>query len=350
MLLQQFDSTAYYLNLSLEDARRSQSSKAMQKALNNYAILHHLQGEYNKAISCLRLIHPENEQQRLLKHLNLGDAFAASGELDSASYYYHIVEKKLYDIMVKDETKIAIIGSLSSFAESQGNYRKALEYRKEHERCNGDLRDKREKKSTYYVQQKYDYERLQREMNDRVIQKKRIIVMLVLALVVILIITLLLYHRYIQKQLREVELNNILLQFMEQNTELLNKDAEQEWEKLEMVQQLKAFQKERVKAMQTLEVLLKDRKNSIALNDLKNQLFGERDHWTVMLEFINKAYPGLYDGIKTKYPMLNELELKVVLLSNFKLSRADEAAILGVSTSVLDKVRGRVRRVKSLDF
>ena len=168
-------------------------------------------------------------------------------------------------------------------------------------------------------------------------------------LAVALGITLYMYHRYIQKQLREVELNDILLKFMEQNQALVRKDAEHEHERNEMVKQLTTLQKERIKAMQTFEVFLKDRKNVIALGELEKQLFFGRDHWKVMLEFINEVYPGLYEKIETRNPTLSELEKKVFLLSLFKLSRPDEAAILEVSTSVLDKARGRVKRLKSLD-
>ena len=68
-----------------------------------------------------------------------------------------------------------------------------------------------------------------------------------------------------------------------------------------------------------------------------------------MLGVIDMAYPGLYDYIKKEYPSSSELEKKVLLLSRFKLLRTDEATLLGISTSVLDKVRGRVKKLKSLD-
>ena len=112
----------------------------------------------------------------------------------------------------------------------------------------------------------------------------------------------------------------------------MHKGTEQEKEHLKLVEQLSDMQKERIKAMQKLEVFLKDRRNLSA-----------------MLGVIDMAYPGLYDYIKKEYPSSSELEKKVLLLSRFKLLRTDEATLLGISTSVLDKVRGRVKKLKSLD-
>ncbi len=44
---------------------------------------------------------------------------------------------------------------------------------------------------------------------------------------------------------------------------------------------------------------------------------------------------------------MNDLDYKVCLLSRLKLSRSEEADLLGISTSVLDKIRGKVHRMMS---
>jgi hypothetical protein len=41
---------------------------------------------------------------------------------------------------------------------------------------------------------------------------------------------------------------------------------------------------------------------------------------------------------------MDELELRVSMLSPLKLSRQGEAALLGISTSVLDKIRTKVKK------
>ena len=91
MVLFQLDSAAYYLRKSLENADQADSNDARSKALNNFAILYRLKGESDKAISYLRLIKTENEQKKLLYHLNLGNIFADLQKIDNE--YSNIVDK-----------------------------------------------------------------------------------------------------------------------------------------------------------------------------------------------------------------------------------------------------------------
>jgi len=46
---------------------------------------------------------------------------------------------------------------------------------------------------------------------------------------------------------------------------------------------------------------------------------------------------------------MDEMEHRVFMLSRFKLSRVEEAALLGISTSVLDKIRTRVHKIVEQD-
>ena len=46
---------------------------------------------------------------------------------------------------------------------------------------------------------------------------------------------------------------------------------------------------------------------------------------------------------------MSELERRVYMLNDFKLSRIDEALLLDVSTSVLDKARGKVKKLLEQD-
>ena len=65
-----------------------------------------------------------------------------------------------------------------------------------------------------------------------------------------------------------------------------------------------------------------------------------------MTDLFNTIYPGLCDTLKEKHPDLSEFERRVYMLFNFNLSRIDEALLLDVSTSVLDKARGKVKKLQ----
>ena len=134
MILKEFDSAAYYFEQSLHYADLGHSNITKRKALNNFAVLHQLRGKYDDAIECLRLVNPENEEQRLLNYLNLGDIFMASGNLDSARYYYENLEELLDKAKVeKGETKFSVYRSLSNYAERNGDLKTAIDFKNEYE-------------------------------------------------------------------------------------------------------------------------------------------------------------------------------------------------------------------------
>ena len=79
--------------------------------------------------------------------------------------------------------------------------------------------------------------------------------------------------------------------------------------------------------------------------DLEREVFGDGDHWEAVKEVLDALYPGLWETLGLKYPDMDEMERRVYMLSQLKLSRLGEATLLGISTSVLDKIRGKVRKM-----
>ena len=105
----------------------------------------------------------------------------------------------------------------------------------------------------------------------------------------------------------------------------------------------------RLYAMQKLDYCLKTPMDKIALKDLEREVFGTGDHWDAIKEVLVNLYPGLWESLKFKYPEMDEMELRVCMLSRLKLSRLGEATLLGISTSVLDKLRTKVRKTMEKD-
>ena len=130
---------------------------------------------------------------------------------------------------------------------------------------------------------------------------------------------------------------------MNQQRELLQNNEQKERKNQEVIQDLTLMLTEKLKTMQKLEVFIKA-KNATALSELKSQVFADGDHLEQMMQIIDMLYPGAYKEIQNKYPEMSEKECKVCLLQRFKLTRDEEASILGVGVSVLDKIRGRVRK------
>ena len=94
-----------------------------------------------------------------------------------------------------------------------------------------------------------------------------------------------------------------------------------------------------------MDYYLQNQGDKSTLRELEKELFGNKNHLEAIMELFDTMYPDLQTTFKAKYPQATDLECKVYLFSRFRLSRVEEATLLGISTSVLDKVRGKVRKM-----
>ena len=350
IVLKQFEEAEACLNQSVVFSEMGMSVKAKRKTLNNYAVLYRLQGKYDQALDCLRQTKDTSDSTRLtLYYLNVGKVMYASGELDSAFYYYQQLEPLLPTANVKDETKVSAYGALSRFAESQNNVSLALQYRKQYDKILDEVRDHTEQRIVYGIQQKYDHKALQNTMNQRIIKRQRIIIFISVVAIVGLVALAISRIRLAKIRKQESETNANLFHFMQQNKALVESNMVHEKKIHDTTQQLSDLLYSRLKAMQMLDYCMKTPKDKIALKDLEKEVFGEGDHWEAVKDVLVTLYPGLWETLKLKYPKMDEMELRVCMLSRLKLSRLAEATLLGISTSVLDKLRTKVRKMMEQD-
>lgn len=315
-----------YLNLEA-------SPNMYWKVVNNFSVCCREQGKIDDAIGYLRNLDDESDTTKILIHyLNYGKTFVKGLQYDSAAYYFNEVKKLLPSAKIKDETIVSAYGAFSAFEELRKDYASALLYRKMHENLQFEIQEKLRKDNLYHINQKYDYETLQNTMNRRIISNYRIEMMMAVVIIIVLAAALVLYYRIIQKNKKEAEMKATLLRVMKDNENLIQDKSDNLAEKL--------------RSMQRLEILTKDQKDKYLLANLEKEMFGNKNHWEVMTDLFNAVYPGLYDTLKEKYPDMSEIECRVYMLSNFDLTRLDEALLLDVSTSVLDKARGKVKKLQ----
>ena len=335
------------LQQSLMYSRMINVDKVKRKVLNNYAVLYQLQGKYDQAIACLKQNADNsnlNEKESLLINLNLGDAFFYEGKTDSAAFYYKNIDSLLSEAHVKIETKASVYDALSHFAENMGDDTRALKYRKLYESLLHEVMTLRREQAVYQIQQQYDYESLQNTMNRKLIQKQHVITLLGILTIIGLVVLAVSQIRLAKIKKQEAEANANLFHFMEQNKALVESNMAHERKVIDTTQQLSDLLSARLKAMQKLDYCLKTPRDKIALKDLEKEVFGNGDHWEAVKEVLVALYPGLWETLKLKYPEMDEMELRVCMLSRLRLSRLAEATLLGISTSVLDKLRTKVRK------
>ena len=346
LVLGNYEDAELCLQQSLMYAGKKHFNKIGRKALNNYAVLYQLQGEYDSAIKCLRSVanKPNLGHSDLLLYVNLCDVFAELHEFDSAAVYFRRIDSLLPNAQVKNETKVTAYILLSKFAESQDNDSLALFYRKQYEEWLNKVRVEREQNYVYGIQQKYDYGAIQNTMSQRIIRRQRLAIILSIVVVLALMAFVISQIRLSKIRKQEAEIKACLLRFMKQNKALVESNKEKDLKVLDATQQLSDLLYAKLMAMQKLDYCLKTPKDKIALKDLEKEVFGGGDHWEAVKEALEVLYPGLWETIGLKYPDMDEMERRVCMLSHLKLSRLDEATLLGISTSVLDKLRTKVRK------
>ena len=332
--------------LSLEQSH-TKASNVYRKIWNNYAVLYRIQGKYDQAIACLHQMLDDpnlDESSAFTINLNLGNVYFDMKERDSAAKYYQLVETELPMTNAKKETVLASFEALARFAATQRNDSLALQYRELHEKGLYDLMVLRQKQTIYRIQKQFDYESLQNEMNKKLLQRQRLITLLAVFTIIGLGALAVSQIRLARTRKHEAETNANLFHFMQQNKALVESNMRHEQKVENAAQQLSDMLHKRLMAMLKLDYCLKTPIDKIAAKDLEKEVFGDGDHWEAVKEVLDSLYPGLWETIGLKYPDMDEMERRVCMLSRLKLSRLSEAALLGVSVSVLDKLRTKVRK------
>ena len=343
-----FDSVETCLNQGLSYAERSRSDKMKIKVLNNYSVLYRLQGNYDKALMYLRRMEKEislDIGDSAFLYLNIGKVFVSEGNMDSADFYFERLDFLLPSVNVNKETKLSVYGVLANYAERRGRISEALKYKDIRENLLSEISNKRQEQTVFRIQQQYDFETMQNEMSQKIIHRQRVITLLSMLSAIALMVLTYSKIRLARVRKREAEANANLFHFMQQNKSLVESNMAHEKEILDTTQQLSNLLYARLKTMQQLDYCLKTPKDKIALKDLENEVFGSGDHWEAIKEALTTLYPGLWESLKLKYPEMDEMELRVSMLSRLKLSRLAESTLLGISTSVLDKLRTKVRKI-----
>jgi tetratricopeptide (TPR) repeat protein len=318
MLLKEYDNASLYIEQSLHYADLGHSNMARRKALNNYAVLYKLKGEYDHAIECLRLVDPENDEQQLLNYLNLGDVFMALGNMDSARYYYGNLKELLDRAKVKEETRFSAYRSLSNYAERNGDLQTAIDLRKEYENLIFSIFNSKNQRNADRIQQKYNYESLQNTMNKKIANRQWIIV-IVCGLLLLLTAAIAVLQSWIAvKTKQEAEAKERVLYYIQQYYDTLSKQGE---------------------TMRKVAIVMENKDDRASLNELSRTVFGKKDPWDAIEEVFYKLHPEEKQNMDRLYPNLTELERKHLILSHFNVSRQDEALLLKINIHSVDKLR-----------
>lgn len=340
----EFEKVDSCFQLGLLYAEQGKTDMVKNKILNNYAVYYLLQGKYEEAIACLKLIKPLDSKQTILNHLNLGEAFMALGTLDSTDYYFQLVETNILTSDITDATKAAAYHSFSKLAESNGNYLKALDLFKKYEKFYTKESEWKEKKTIYLAQQKYDYKTILNTMNEKALRHQRIISWLCVASSIVVITLGLFMVRLAKIRKQETDLKANLIHFKEENHEISGQMESFKTELERSKKKLTDVMSKEQRIIQKLAVYLENPTDKSLLQSLKHTAWGGKGFWSTATDMFDNQYPGTRQKLLKLFPDLSEQELKTLILLGLDASREDTALLLHTSIHMVDKLRNSVKK------
>lgn len=339
-IVKEYDQADICLQKAVKFAEMADSRSAYNWAMHNCTIIYRQQGKYKEALDYAKKASLIDASD----YFDLANAFFKCGYNDSAAYYFSVTEKNLDTLKVHRDFNMMVYNTLAHFYECQGDYEKAFSYVRQHEILFLIEKQESSQKNVMKIQKQYDYEMVQNAMNKKVANNQRVIIIISFITVIILIALLISQKKLAKKNKIDAENKAKLLHYM-----LINKDLAEKYNSTEKMNQenvkmlFEAWNKEEM-TMIKLAIFDKNKSDKALINDLKLHVFDKKDSWDAMMGVVDKLYPGLRETIAQKYPDLNDDEKKDYILSFFNVSRQEEADLLGISISVVDKLRNKTRK------
>ena len=347
-----YDSAEMYLRQAQACAEQSGSVEAKRTVMSAFHAMYFNAGEYEKSGDYLKqflqISMPDVDDKLMMYYYhNMGNIYYKMGNMDSADYYYGQLEEIVTSLEPDGSAQNEVgwyYGALANFAEMRGDYEKACEYMYWYEKHDAHHDIEQQKNNLALISQKYDTAVMQNELNEKIIQKQRVIILISGIAALVLLAFLISQIRLARNRKREAEINAELFHFKQQNQALAQKDAEHEQIQQDYANRLSDALDMEQRVRLLLDNYLNNDKRASLLNDLEQSVFGDKDHWKAMLSVVEEKYPGLWETLGQKYPDLDEDEKKSFILSYFKISRQEEADYLGTTVGMVDKLRGKRRK------
>lgn len=344
------DSALLYLERGLKLARDAEDELEESYILNTMSIVYREKGDYEKSLLLLRQSVSVGlaDNDSIRHHLNYANLFLGMNELDSAEYYAKKLQKEVKDVE-DGSLSISIYAFLANYEARVGNMGEAYSHQKSLFELSSSIYDENMKQSVYEAQLKYDFEAQQNQYNKQLANRRRTILLLVIGLLVLAVAVSVAMFRNAQKNKALANALKDLLTFKHENDRMKTDFTEREKELSDMLASCENNMERELRFRQTvmrqLDILSKNYGQRSYLHDLEKTVFGNDSHWAKMMAVFDELYPGVRASLHEHYPQLSEMECNDFVLSIIGVSRSDEAMLLDVSISVVDKMRSKVKKI-----
>jgi len=369
--LQKYDSAKLYLGEAVSLAEKYQNNSMFILATNNLGLVNQAEGNFSGAtenyLYSLKLARKFNDRQRIaLISKNLGDLAQAMKQYRRAIAYYDSAAITARQIGSKNSLNEAYLGYSNAWA-SLGDYKKSLEYFKQHATMEDSLynenktrqmeemeaRYQKEKHEKEIAIQKSEIEILSRDVKLQSIRQNVLIAGLVLTFLMGLYFIIHLRRkmkrtrliRTQEKLLEEQKLRNAELERDNYLKELEIKKNELTSHALHIVQKNELLQ-DLKKSIGEMEDGA-DREDRQGYRKLKFMINGSAQtdkEWENFNRHFEKVHQGFLSQLKTDFPVLTSNDLRLSAMMKLNLSSKEVAAILNISPESVKKARYRLRK------
>ena len=374
------DSVLYYTKRVVDMAEQFDDKSFQSQIYQNAHVFYSECGYQELAWKYLKMAYETNTDASEGKRfqLNFLDLYLEDENIDSARVYVNML-KNTYNDVDENFLKIAICESVAKYYAEIDMCDSAMYFK--HEvvwLCQEIYKDYIEE-NIYEIQKKYDYEKMNGEYQRSLLKKQRVIIILI---TLVMIITAGFLFSINNRRKKESYLLNELNRYENEYFRLNKLHEEQEHkikEQEERIRNYSGSQEDVARLQKELndykgkmeETAVSLRKNmqwrcmlvysiSSMENDsrydaekrfkkLKENFYGDdKTSFEAIVSIFDEVYPGMSVEIRKKYPMLNETEYKVCIMSFLPFSSKETTIILGQSVNTINVARSSIR--KKLDI
>ena len=239
---------------------------------------------------------------------------------------------------------------LSQIEEKESNYKGALNYHQAYSHFLAEnLKEERDSDLRIF-EKRYNYEQVQNEKNELLIERQYIYLLLLLSIIVIIAISFFLYWKMTKHKTHLLKEEAALLEAEQQISVLKNmaKDFNEKENTLrnEVIRYFNIIKKVALLNENKLFNNEKDYVSNILISQINKIVYGQKEgfNWDIFFNSINVLYDGIIERINEAYPQLDSTELKICYLSYASFSNSEIATLLGLALNTVQQKKSNIRK------
>lgn len=343
LLESKYDSALYYYDKAYDLAEKYDDKEECAYTIKDKGLVYYSIGDFKTAIAFAKKAKGiDSVKIRMAKaDLLLSNAFLRLNRMDSARYYaYNAIFNLEKDSSQDSRTRVSAYLLLSEIADSQKNYKEALDKYKLYIQSLEDNISNNQINATIEAERKYNLDVAENKISELLVKQINTERIVILLLIILLFITVVYLRLYVKK-------NKAL---SKASVEIVNlTDSLSEFDKTkETISDYNNRYFNILKRAASLEYFIQNSGNKHwkILNNKFNEIaYGQENiDWNVLYKIMNGLNGNKFDQIKEKYAQLDETEFKICCLLCSKMNSNEISAIIQLKVPTIHMKTTNIRK------